>query len=196
MSADIIEEPLLTSYEFYDAKHSIIVTLFAHGAYQTSDIEVLIETDSLEVRTPSKLHFKVKDVVLLCSVSAGEKWAFQLYDHVYSDKVEIETNINGAMTQTSIEITLFKQQKRTEWPQLFSFDSTPLTPLRNEQTWQDWEETPIADQPPTVDVSVKQFKPAFFETDEKFTLNIMVKQAHMCHIQFNETNFTATFQTK
>ena len=129
-------------------------------------------------------------------ISVGEKWRFELYEHVYTDKVEIETNINGALTQTSIEFHLYKQQPRTAWPQLFSYDSTPVVPQRDEQAWQDCSEMPVAEQQQTVDVSIKKFKTDFFETDEKFTLTIFVKQVHTCQIQFNETNFTATFQTK
>lgn len=56
MSTDIVDEPLSESYEFYDAKHTIIVTLYAHGAFEVKDIDISIETDSLEVRTPGK-HF-------------------------------------------------------------------------------------------------------------------------------------------
>jgi hypothetical protein len=52
MSTDIIDEPLSTSYDFYDAKDRIIVTLYANGAFEVKDIEIFIETDSLHVRTP------------------------------------------------------------------------------------------------------------------------------------------------
>ncbi|CAF5065503.1 unnamed protein product, partial [Rotaria socialis] len=74
-------------YEFCDAKNAIIVTLYANGAYEIKDIDISIETDSLDVRTP-----------------ANETWIFQLWEHIYTDQVEIRTQINSARTQTSIEI--------------------------------------------------------------------------------------------
>ncbi|CAF4012863.1 unnamed protein product, partial [Adineta steineri] len=52
MSTSIVDEPLSESYDFYDAKQEIIVTLYANGAFEVKDIDIAIETDSLEIRTP------------------------------------------------------------------------------------------------------------------------------------------------
>jgi hypothetical protein len=57
MSTDIVDEPLSTSYDFCDAKNTIIVTLYANGAFEIKDVEILIETDSLEICTPGKQDF-------------------------------------------------------------------------------------------------------------------------------------------
>ena len=54
MSTDIVDEPLSESFDFCDAQTEIIVTLYAHGPFEVKDIEMLIETDSLEVRTPGR----------------------------------------------------------------------------------------------------------------------------------------------
>lgn len=55
MSTDIVEEPLSESYEFSDVNDTIIVTLFANGVFETKDIHIFIETDSLQVQTPGKI---------------------------------------------------------------------------------------------------------------------------------------------
>ena len=54
MSEDIVDEPLSTSYDFCDAKNVIIVTLYAKGAFEIKDIDISIDTDSLEIHTPGK----------------------------------------------------------------------------------------------------------------------------------------------
>ncbi len=54
MSTDIVDEPLSESYDFYDAKDKIIITLYAHGAFEVKDIDISIDTDSLDIRTPGK----------------------------------------------------------------------------------------------------------------------------------------------
>lgn len=56
MSTDIVEEPLSESYDFCDANDTIIVTLYANGVYEIKDIHIFIETDSLQVQTPGKIH--------------------------------------------------------------------------------------------------------------------------------------------
>jgi hypothetical protein len=55
MSTDIVDEPLSESFDFCDAQNEIIVTLYAHGAFEVKDIDISIETDSLDVRTPGKI---------------------------------------------------------------------------------------------------------------------------------------------
>ncbi|CAF0984223.1 unnamed protein product [Adineta steineri] len=176
MSTSIVDEPLSESYDFYDAKQEIIVTLYANGAFEVKDIDIAIETDSLEIRTP-----------------AQEIWIFQLWAHIYSDRVEIETTINSSRTQTSIEIRLIKQQPRVIWPQLFSFHSTPITPQRDGQL-NAYEDVNMLDQQ-QYDLAIKKIKTDFFESNETFTTYIYIKQVHDCQIQFTETNFTASFQT-
>ncbi|CAF3581966.1 unnamed protein product [Rotaria sp. Silwood1] len=177
MSTDITDEPLSTSYDFFDAKNAIIVTLYAHGAFEIKDIDISIDTDSLEVRTP-----------------ANEIWSFQLWEHVYGDNSEIETTINSAGTQTSIEIRLPKQQPRTSWPQLYSFGSIPITPQRDNQ-YNECHEMNIINQQ-QYDLSIKKIRYEFFETNETFTSNIYIKQVYDFNINFTETNFTAIFHTK
>jgi hypothetical protein len=54
MSTNIVDEPLSTSYDFCDAKDAILVTLYANGAFEVKDIDIRIETDSLEILTPGK----------------------------------------------------------------------------------------------------------------------------------------------
>ncbi|CAF1282003.1 unnamed protein product [Rotaria sordida] len=176
MSTDIVDEPLSTSYDFCDAKNAIIVTLYAHGAFEVKDIDISIETDSLEVRTP--VH---------------EIWIFQLWEHIYSDRGEIETKINAAQTQTSIEIRLIKQQPRKTWPQLYSYGSIPITPQRDNQL-NEYNDIYMIDQE-QYDLSIKKLKTDFYETNDKFTSNIYIKQVYDCQLHFTETNFTATFHT-
>jgi hypothetical protein len=54
MSTNIVDEPLSESYDFCDAKDTIIVTLYANGAFEVKDIEIFTETDSLQIHTPGK----------------------------------------------------------------------------------------------------------------------------------------------
>lgn len=176
MSTDIVEEPLSESYDFCDAKNQIIVTLYAHGAFEVKDLEALIDTDSIDVRTP-----------------ANEVWMFQLWEHIYSDQVEIETAINSARTQTSIELRLTKQQPKTNWPQLYSIHSTPITPARDGQIVEYHDANLIEDD--VFDLAVKKLKTNFFESDQTFTVNIYIQQIRDCHVKFTETNFTASFYT-
>lgn len=63
MSTEIVDEPLSESYDFYDAKTEIIVTLYAHGAFEVKDIEASIDTDSIDIRTPGKFR-KTKNIFL------------------------------------------------------------------------------------------------------------------------------------
>jgi hypothetical protein len=53
MSPDISSEIELTSYKFEDCNDSVVVNLYANGAIEQKDLDVLTETDSLEVTTPS-----------------------------------------------------------------------------------------------------------------------------------------------
>jgi hypothetical protein len=119
---------------------------------------------------------------------------FELWEHIHADRSELETTINSAQTQTSIEIRLFKQQPRKIWPQLYSFNSTPKTPQRDEQL-NEFEDVNMFD-PQQYDLSTKTIRTDFYETNEKFTLSIYIKQVHDCQIHFTETNFTASFHTK
>lgn len=50
----IVEEEITNSFEFYDEKHAVLLTLFAHGTFEQKDIEIFAETDSIEVKTPCK----------------------------------------------------------------------------------------------------------------------------------------------
>jgi hypothetical protein len=176
MSTDIVDEPLSASYDFCDANNTIIVTLYANGAFEIKDIDIDIDTDSLFIRAPT-----------------NETWRFQLWEHIYSDQVEITTTINSAQTQTSIEIRLPKQQPRKLWPQLYSFGSTPITPERD-GLLDEYEDVNMFDQQ-QYDLSIKKLKTDFFETDQTFTSHIYIQQIRNCQVHFTETNFTAIFYT-
>jgi len=53
MSPNLTEDvPVNSSYKFEDSNESILVTFYANGAIEQKDIEVLTETDSLDVKTP------------------------------------------------------------------------------------------------------------------------------------------------
>jgi len=54
MYALVDEEPLSKSYDFCDARNEIIVTLYANGAFELKDLDISIETDSIDIRTPGK----------------------------------------------------------------------------------------------------------------------------------------------
>lgn len=54
MSTPIVDEPLSESYEFANVKNEVIVTLYANGAFEIKDIDISIDTDKLDVRTPGK----------------------------------------------------------------------------------------------------------------------------------------------
>lgn len=56
MSPDTSHEIDLTSYKFEDFNDHVIVNLYVNGAIELKDIEVLNETDSLEVSTPGILQ--------------------------------------------------------------------------------------------------------------------------------------------
>ena len=71
MSTDILEEPLSASYDFCDAGKTIIVTLYAQGTFEIRDVEVQMETDSLEIRTPSKSCLFRSRLFTRRSVSSG-----------------------------------------------------------------------------------------------------------------------------
>ena len=124
-----------------------------------------------------------------------EVWKFQLFDHVFTDRSEVETNVNGALTQTAIEIRLYKQQPKLNWPQIHSYNSLPITPNRDEQTWHDCQDVNMIEQGEG-EISIKRLNTNFNETNERFTLTIYIKQVQHCRASFTETNFTVNFQTK
>ncbi len=128
-------------------------------------------------------------------IKANETWIFQLWEHVYTDQVDINTTINSAQTQTSIEIRLVKQQPRKSWPQLFSYGSIPITPQRDQQLNIDYADVNMIDQQ-QYDLSIKKLKADFFESNQTFTSSIYIKQIRDCQIHFTETNFTAIFHTE
>ena len=55
MSPDISREINATSYKFEDSNDWVIVNLYADGAIEQKDLEVLPSIDSLEVSTPGIL---------------------------------------------------------------------------------------------------------------------------------------------
>ena len=57
------DEDFSDSYEFCDTKQHILVTLYANGKFETKDIGILIETDTLEVDTPCKFKRKSQDPI-------------------------------------------------------------------------------------------------------------------------------------
>lgn len=195
MSQEIVEEPLSESYDFYDAKNEIIVTLYANGTFEVKDIDIAIDTDSLEIRTPGRSASSARRAHSpAVRFVANECWIFRLYEHIYSDRVEIDTTINGARTQTSIEIRLFKQQPRTVWPQLYCFGSIPITPQRDGPL-PEYEDVHMIDQQ-QFELSAKKIKNDFFESNEVFTAHFYLKNVRDCQVHFTETNFTATFYTE
>jgi HSP20 family molecular chaperone IbpA len=194
MSTDIVDEPLSASYDFCDANNTIIVTLYANGAFEIKDIDIDIDTDSLFIRAPSNEKKFFKFFLFDLFFQANETWRFQLWEHIYSDQVEITTTINSAQTQTSIEIRLPKQQPRKLWPQLYSFGSTPITPERD-GLLDEYEDVNMFDQQ-QYDLSIKKLKTDFFETDQTFTSHIYIQQIRNCQVHFTETNFTAIFYTE
>ena len=129
----------------------------------------------------------------------GDRWFFQLYEHVYSDRCEINTTSSDAEPKTSIEIKLPKQQPKTMWPRLCSLKSTPITPETNRYILSDQ----LLDAPMTIDsseqpfeITIKKLKTNYYETNETFTLTIYVKHVVHLDVKFSETNFTATFRSK
>lgn len=58
MSTDTVDEPLSESYDFCDVNNEIIVTLYAHGAFEVKDIAASIDTDQIDIRTPGKFKMK------------------------------------------------------------------------------------------------------------------------------------------
>jgi hypothetical protein len=142
---------------------------------------------------PVNKILKVKFIYYLF-FKANEKWRFQLWEHIYSDRVEIERTINSSRTQTSIEIRLIKQQPRKTWPRLYSFDSIPITPQRDGEL-NEYEDENIIDEQ-QYDLSIKKIKCDFFESNQTFTSHFYIKQVHACQIHFTETNFTAIFRTE
>lgn len=124
-------------------------------------------------------------------LSANETWIFQLWNHVYSDQVDLNTSTNAAQTQTSIEIRLLKQATRKMWPQLYSHGSVPITPQRDGQL-HTYEEVQMVDRQ-KYDLSIKKVHTDFSESNQTFTSYIYIKQIRDCKIQFTETNFTAVF---
>ena len=195
MSTDIVEEPLSESYEFSDVQDTVIISLFANGVFEVKDIHLFIETDSLHVETPGKIfeeYFLIENFVVFFSLKANERWIFQLWDHVYSDQVDLSTSMNTAQTQTSIEIRLLKQQPRKIWPQLYSYGSTPITPQRDGQL-STYDDVHMLVDRQKYELSLKKVNTNFTETNQTFTSYIYIKQIRDCQIQFTETNFTAVF---
>jgi hypothetical protein len=180
MSPDISDEIDLISYKFQDSNNYIIVNLYANGAFEQKDIDVLTETDSLEVSTPT-----------------GERWVFRLYDHVYSDQTEANSKINEAGTKTAIELRLYKQQIHITWPQLYSRQSIPITPKQENSNIDMIDQdinSAIQEQP--YELSIKKLETEFIETpDNKAISKILIKEVYDCQVQFTDTNFTAIFNT-
>ena len=59
MLPDTSSENELTSYKFEDHDDYIIVKLYANGEVQCKDIDVLTESDSLEVSTPGMKRMNI-----------------------------------------------------------------------------------------------------------------------------------------
>ena len=57
MAPNLTEETHLPTYTFQDSNDCVTVTLYATGAIEQKDIDVLSETDSLEVTTPGILFY-------------------------------------------------------------------------------------------------------------------------------------------
>jgi len=66
MSTGSVDEPLSESYDFCDINNEIIVTLYAHGAFEVKDIAASIDTDQIDIRTPGKFQIK-KKIFIFCS---------------------------------------------------------------------------------------------------------------------------------
>jgi hypothetical protein len=202
MSPSIIDEPQLATYKFQDANDFVIITLYSNGAYEVKDIDVIPETDSLEIRTPGKSKigsridpYKKQNLFIL----GDEVWKFKLYEHIYSDECEVTAEINEMKTKTTIELRLYKQQKRTTWPQLNSFKSVPITPQPHEQNVDMIDQqihSSIPEEEEPYELSTKKLEIEFSETDYKATAYIPIKQVYSCQVQFTETNFTISFYTK
>ncbi|CAM4740025.1 unnamed protein product [Rotaria magnacalcarata] len=178
----IRDEHPFDSYKFQDSNDFVIVNFYAKGAIEQKDFEVLTDVDSLEVSTP-----------------AGEKWSFQLYEHVYSDRTEMKIDMNETRTQTTLEVRLYKQQIHTVWPQLYSLQTVPITPQQNDLN-NDPSDRQInsntEQQEEPIELSLKNIKIEFVETNfGTVVLSILVKQVSKLQIRFTETNFTAIFQT-
>ncbi|CAF2238816.1 unnamed protein product [Rotaria magnacalcarata] len=178
----IRDEHPFDSYKFQDSNDFVIVNFYAKGAIEQKDFEVLTDVDSLEVSTP-----------------AGEKWSFQLYEHVYSDRTEMKIDMNETRTQTTLEVRLYKQQIHTVWPQLYSLQTVPITPQQNDLN-NDPSDRQInsntEQQEEPIELSLKNIKIEFMETNfGTVVLSIHVKQVSKLQIRFTETNFTAIFQT-
>ena len=52
MSPDVGEAIEINSYDFRDSNDTVHVRLYANGAIEQKDIDVLTETDSLEISAP------------------------------------------------------------------------------------------------------------------------------------------------
>ncbi len=125
-------------------------------------------------------------------ILAGQRWMFQLYEHIYSDRVEVNAEVNQSKTQTTIELRLYKQQIHTTWPQLCSRHSTPLI-----QQGHDRNIDMIDQQINSYELSTKKITTNFTETnDNKAISQIQIKEVYNCQVQFTETNFTVVFHTK
>lgn len=129
---------------------------------------------------------------MFVSFQASETWVFQLWEHVYSDQLDISTSTNAAQTQTSIEIRLLKQQPRKQWPQLYSYGSTPITPQRDGQMT-NYKDVQMFVDRQKYELPLKKVNTDFSETNQKFTYYVYIKQIRDCQIQFTETNLTAVF---
>jgi hypothetical protein len=117
---------------------------------------------------------------------------FQLYEHIYPDKIEVNAEINPSRTQTTIELRLYKQQRHIPWPQLCSRHSTPVIQQDHDRN------IDMTDQQiNSYELSTKKLTMNFTETnDNKAISQIQIKDVDNCKVQFTETNFTLVFHTK
>jgi hypothetical protein len=115
---------------------------------------------------------------------------FELYDHVYADRIEVETEINANKTQTTIKLRLQKHNTQQKWPQLYNNLHIPVISQRNIENIDsnDKQEQPY-------ELSFKRITHDFTETKNEAIVHIMIKQVFDCEVQFTATNFTATFQS-
>ncbi|CAF0764881.1 unnamed protein product [Didymodactylos carnosus] len=199
-----MDESLSRSFDFEDCENRVLVKLYASDQLELKDIDFEIDSDVLGVSTPT-----------------SEKWYFQLFGHIYPDKTEINTDKNN--TQTSISITLYKQQPRVVWHTLHSLSSIPITPQRHSvhtgissDRHYDTSSTETATTTVTnstfllndhnseqLDATTHfhelQFKKMESEisgeTDATITTNFHIKKVEILSVRFTETNFIVNFQS-
>ena len=182
-----------TSYEFEDQNERIRVAFYVTGAVKVKDCDIVIDTDVLELHLPSMWHSfsSLRNIEYWPFFVDDDEWIFQLFEHVYSDQSTTTEEINAAQTRTTIEISLLKQQPRTIWPQLHSYNSTPRTPQRPDPKARSSISTL-----PDYQLSTKKLSAVFSETSSTAQWFLALTQVSSCKVQFNETNFTLTFQTR